>query len=280
MEEINWRDKPICATRWSDDATHILYIDENGHSNLKNIINCFEKRIPVQESEKYFNICGVLIAKEEHSTIAKSLVEIKHKYWPNGIYLYNGIEKTVFLHSEEIRKQKGPFGKSQIDQESFFQDLNKSMSEMNAIIFDCFINKDDYFKKYYYSAKDVYSLGIEYILERVVNRINDKSRVMIVCESRGAKEDPIVLETIKLLMAKGTYFVSDKRFSKITGIYFNPKRSVDYSKAYIGLEIADLCAYPIYKYCRYGTKDKSFEIIEKKLHGFPLYEGRGLKYSP
>lgn len=279
-EELNWRDKPICATRWSDDATHILYIDENGHSNLKNIIDCYEKRVPVKEDEKYFNICAVLIRKEDHLDIAQSLVNIKHKYWEDGKYSYKGIKKTVCFHSEEIRKKRGPFGECQLNHDLFFKDLNNAMEDMNATIFDCFVDKDKFFKKYYYNAMDVYALGIGYILERVVNKLNDSQKVMIVCESRGVKEDPIVLDTIKLLMAKGTYFVSSKQFNKITGIYFNPKRSADNSKAYIGLEIADLCAYPIYKQCRYGTKDQAFDIVESKLHGFPLYDGRGLKYVP
>lgn len=56
----------------------------------------------------------------------------------------------------------------------------------------------------------------------------------------------------------------NRLFNRITEIYFNPKRSADNSKAYIGLEVSDLCAYPIYKYCRYGTDDKAFHIVDIK----------------
>ncbi len=279
-EQRDWRDKPICATRWSDDATHILYVDENGHSNLKNIIQCIDNGTVIKEDEKYFNIGTTLITKENHTKIALSLVDIKHKYWKDGKYSYNGVLKSVCFHSDEIRKMKGPFSKNEIDHECFFEDLNNTMKDMDATIFDCFINKKLYYKKYYDKAKDPYSIGIEYILERIVNKINDNEKVMIICESRGAKEDRIVLDTIKLLMARGTYYVSSRKFNKITGVYFNPKRSTDNSKSYIGLEIADLCAYPIYKYARYGTKDEAFKIVETKLFGYPLYEGRGLKFVP
>ena len=258
----------------------ILYIDENGHSNLKNIIRRHEEKKPVEESEKYFNLCSVLITRENHATVAASLVELKHKHWPNGKYSYDGIEKTVCLHSDDIRKEHGPFGKSQIDQESFFNDLNQAMEKMDIEIFDCFINKDEFYKLYDRNAEEPYSLGIEYILERVVKKIGDNDKVMIVCESIGRREDKIVLDTIKLLMSKGTYYVSSKQFNKITGIYFNKKRNTDSSKSYIGLEIADLCAYPIYKFCRYHTKDKAFQIIEEKLHRFPSYRGKGLKRVP
>jgi hypothetical protein len=53
--EINWREKLICATRWNDDASHILYIDENGHSNMKRVIECYEDKAVIQDDEKYFN---------------------------------------------------------------------------------------------------------------------------------------------------------------------------------------------------------------------------------
>ena len=280
MEILNWRDKPICATRWSNDATHILYVDENGHSSLKNIIKCFEKRIDINENEKYFNICSTLISRNDHLDIALSLTEIKHKFWVDGQYAYEDGLKSVCFHSEEIRKQKGPFSKKQINQESFFNDLNFAMKKMEMTIFDCFIDKEKYYKSYYDKAKEPYSIGIQYILERVVNKIDDSDKVMIVCESRANKEDRIVLETIKLLMINGTYYVSDKKFKKITGIYFNPKRSTDCSKSYIGLEIADLCAYPIFKYGKHQVKDDSFLIIETKIHGYPFYLGKGLKYVP
>lgn len=278
--ELNWRDKPISADRWSDDATHILYVDENGHSNLKNIIYSYDNNIPVKEDEKYFNIGTTLISKDNHHQIALSLIDIKHKYWEDGRYKYKDGTKTVCFHSEEIRKQKGPFSKKQINQQEFFTDLNNAMGKMDLTIFDCFINKEKLYNKYYQDSEEPYSLGIKYILERIVNRLDDNEKVMVLCESRGSREDIIVLDTIKLLMARGTYYESSRKFKKITGVYFNPKRSADQSKSYIGLEIADLCAYPIYKYCKYNTKDEPFRIIEKKIYGYPFYDGRGLKFVP
>ncbi|MBR0456487.1 MAG: DUF3800 domain-containing protein [Firmicutes bacterium] len=283
MEEgkkINWRDKPTRADRWSDDATYILYVDENGDSNLKNIVKNIDYGKKIDENDRYFNICTTLISRENHNNIASSLVEIKHKYWNNGMYEYKDGLKTVCLHSDEIRKQLGPFSKNTIDQNSFLNDLNHAMKEMDITIFDCFVDKALFYQKYYSNAKEPYSIGMEYILERIVNRIGDNDKVMIVCEGIGKREDYIVLNTIKLLMSRGTYYVDPKKFKKITGVYFNSKRTFDSSKSYIGLEVADLCAYPIYKYCRYNHKDQAFYIIEEKIHGYPLYEGRGLKFVP
>lgn len=279
-KELNWRDGPVFATRWSDDATYMLYVDENGCSNMKNVVEAHRNNKTVKEGEQYFNICSTLISKDKHYDAAISLVDIKHKYWPEGRYSYNGIDKLVCFHSDEIRKMTGPFGKSQIDYDSFITDLNNAMANMDMMIFDCFINKEKFYQKYSDNCEQPYALGIKYILERVVSHLGKQDKVMIMCESIGKKEDRIVLETIKLLMARGTYYVGDKLFNKITGVYFNKKRNTDYSKSYIGLEIADLCAYPIYKYCRYNEKDRAFCLIEDKFHGFPVYMGKGLKRFP
>ena len=279
--QINWKEKPIQTPVWDENANLILFIDENGHSNLKGIIDSVACNKNIDEGERYFNLCSTLISKQNHTEITKSFVNIKHNYWDEGKFLYpDGKQKVVIFHSDEIRKQIGPFSKNSINQEAFFVDLNKVMSKMEILIFDCFINKESLYTKYNDLAEDPYSLGIKFILERVLCNVKDDDKIMIVLESRGQKEDKLVLETIKLLMLSGTYYVSSKKFNKITGVYFNKKRSKNDDKAYIGLEVVDLCAYPIYKYCKYNKKDEPFCIIESKIFGYPSYFGRGLKIFP
>lgn len=55
---------------------------------------------------------------------------------------------------------------------------------------------------------------------------------------------------------------------------------IDYS-AFIE-ELADLCAYPIYRHCVSNTKTKNraFEAIERKLYHYPDYKGYGLIIFP
>lgn len=52
---------------------------------------------------------------------------------------------------------------------------------------------------------------------------------------------------------------------RIKGIYFNDKRNYQQTHSYIGLEIVDLCSYPINKYIKLSKKDEAFLIIENKL---------------
>ena len=72
------------------------------------------------------------------------------------------------------------------------------------------------------------------------------------------------------------------KFSKIKGVYFNPKwcHSAGDQKSYWALELADLCAFPIHKYLSYGTKDPAFNVIQRKICGYPHIRGRGLKSFP
>ena len=71
-------------------------------------------------------------------------------------------------------------------------------------------------------------------------------------------------------------------FSKIKGVYFNPKwsRKYDDKKSQWMLELADLCAFPIHKYLAYGTSDQAFEILKEKICGYPNIKGRGIKSFP
>ena len=80
----------------------------------------------------------------------------------------------------------------------------------------------------------------------------------------------------------GNDFTSASAFSKIKGVYFNPKWSEEAhcQKSYWSLEIADVCSYPIHKYLCYDKKDPAFLVVEKKLRCYPRYIGRGLKIFP
>ena len=52
------------------------------------------------------------------------------------------------------------------------------------------------------------------------------------------------------------------------------------TSTYCGLELADLCSYPIHKFVKYNKKDKAFLAIENKIDCFPNYINKGLKIFP
>ncbi len=52
----------------------------------------------------------------------------------------------------------------------------------------------------------------------------EQSTGLIILESRGKKEDKVLLNKIKHLIDYGNNMNPSSTFSKIKGVYFNPKR--------------------------------------------------------
>ena len=105
---------------------------------------------------------------------------------------------------------------------------------------------------------------------------------VVILESRGKTEDTELLNQIKLLIDHGNRYNPASLFSKIRGVYFNPKwsQASHCQKSYWSLEIADVCSYPVYKYFAHGKRDQAFDIVETKFKNFPHYRGKGLKTFP
>lgn len=189
---LNWKTEPSIKNDMSDDTTHIAFFDENGNSNMSDII----KQKNVNDSmDNYFSLTCVLIKKDALYKINKDINELKCKYWENGIYSYinkSGIKenKKVCLHSREIRKQTGPFSINEIDYNSFIIDLTNFITNQDFIILHCFINKKKLYDKYKNLSKDPYELAITFIFERLLGKIlKPQDKLECIFESRGKKED-------------------------------------------------------------------------------------------
>ena len=117
---------------------------------------------------------------------------------------------------------------------------------------------------------------------KVESFTHNKVYDVIVSKKFLTKEDKVLLNKIKHLIDHGNNMNPSSTFSKIKGVYFNPKwcHTADDKKSYWELELADLCAFPIHKYLAYGTADPAFDILKRKICGFPNYYGKGLKSFP
>lgn len=287
MKKISsdWKMKPTSIDEMDGEnsITHIVFFDENGDSNMKHIIKSEKEGKDVLENDKYFQLTGVIFHKNNLENTYKDMNLLKFKYWPDdGLYNYKkyGKQKVCF-HSREIRMKEGPFSINAINYKEFMVDLSYYMSQLETKIFSSFINKDLHFKYYKTNAQSPYDLSLTFILERIVGRfLKDTDQLIIILESRGKYEDKLIHSKILELLNFGTYFVSYRQFSIVKGVYFNTKRTKNGDKTYYGLEIADLCSYPIYKYCKNHIKDKSFLLIETKIYGYPNYQGKGVKRFP
>lgn len=279
-----WRKRPTLVEYFPWEATHVVFLDENGDSDMSYLIKCKEKGMEVNTSSRYFGLTSVIISREDFGDVQKAIIDFKNKYWkPDGCFEFSDGVKKVCLHSREIRRGTGPFSKSVIkDHDAFMEDLSLTIQSLPISLTSAFIDKEKLYNKYKRLALSPYDLATTFVLERLVKgQLKDTDKAIIVLESRGKGEDAKLLSDIINLLDYGTDYVSKKQFSKIIGVYFNPKRCPNNcEKSYYGLEIADLCAYPIFSYCRGGKTSRPFNLLKTKIYGFPYCKGYGIKIFP
>jgi hypothetical protein len=156
------------------------------------------------------------------------------------------------------------------------------LGEGDYIIIGGGINKEEHVKRYGRGAKDPYALSLSFIIERLVfclDKLDSFSRVEIMVEERGRKEDRLLLSHFNATLDKGTYFVSSERLKKkIVKFDFKAKRDNN-----TGLQVADLCAYPLARNILNPEEPYvPFDIVKNKIYANDKGEfmGWGLKVFP
>lgn len=244
---------------------YYFFLDETGDHGLTYI----DEKFPL------FLLCGCLFSADEIENTKTKVDNFKQKYFKTT---------EVVLHSRDIRKCEGAFQiLFNLDLKAeFYKDLNGILGEATYSIIATGINKEEHIKKYGKGAKDPYSLSFSYIIERLIfclGSLDKEGIVEIAVERRGKKEDKMLLSHFNSVLDLGTYYVSSERLKeKITDFKFHNKREL-----IAGLEVADLCAYPL---ARYLLNPKEpyvpFKIIENNIYCNKdgEYNGWGLKLFP
>lgn len=277
----NWRNRPTSIDYFSKDIDYIISIDENGTSSLKKVDEAKQKNVQVPDYEKHFVVTACVIKVSDFELARDKVMSLKEKYWENALFNYDGQDKRVCFHSREIRNKKDAFDPNVINYECFVADLSGLIDSLPIVVYSSYINKENHVKKYKY-PKSPYDLCMNFVLERIMHDIGNNKKCIVVLEARGKDEDKALLKQIKALIDNGNQYNPASLFAKIKGVYFNPKWSEcsHCQKSYWALEIADLCSYPIYKIFAHKKKDRSFDVVEKKINGYPTYIGKGLKTFP
>ena len=244
---------------------YYLFLDECGDHNLSN----FNPDFPL------FTLCGIIVSETEYAAITDKVLALKNTHWD---------DKKIILHSRDIRKcQKGFEILFDLDvKKAFYESINSILGESDYTIVCCSILKEPYIRRYG-KLSDVYAISLSYIIERTVFMLDslkkegvEEIELHAIAERRGTKEDKSLLDYYNELLDIGTYFVNNKRIKSHFKSFQFKKKSEDI----IGLQIADLVAYPI---TRYVLDDKAvnpaFEILQNK---FYKQNGKvhGLKIHP
>lgn len=241
---------------------YYLFLDECGDQNLAN----YDASFPI------FTLCGVVVSENNYNIIGEQVLNLKQRFWS---------ERKVILHSRDIRKcEKGFEILFDLDvKRDFYQSINSVMQDNDYTVISCSIKKDEYIRKYG-RLQDVYALSLSFIIERAVfyldSQNDTEAELYIYAEKRGKKEDASLLNYYNEVLDRGTHFVSSNR---IKG-YFKRFVFKDKKDNIIGLQLADLVAYPVTRHildCQ--ALNIAFDIIEPKIY---TQNGRqhGLKVFP
>ncbi len=229
---------------------YVLFMDETGDHNLSNIDHNF----PV------FCLAGCIFERRYyHQVVRPSVDAFKKRFWGTT---------DVILHSRDIRKHQGPFaflGDAR-EREGFYTALNDLMRSLDFTIQAVVLLKWAHLNKYGSQARHPYHLSLTFILERyslLMRRHSDDATGYILAESRGKQPDRLLKAEYRQLQSSGTFYQQD--LSNITGLWMEKK-----DKNIIGLQIADLIAYPIAaKVLRPQVEQKAFDVIYNKIDAAP-----------
>ena len=239
----------------------VLYLDECGDQNLSS----FDPQFPI------FTLCGVVVSEEQDELLADRINSLKRDIWNNT---------NIILHSRDIRKCQNGF-EVLFDLEvkkRFIESVNDILGDDIYIIICCAILKEPYIRQYG-KLNDVYGLSLSYIMERVVFYLDsvgkDNIELRTVIERRGKKEDKSLLNYYNQLLDRGTYWVNGERMRR----YFKRFDMRWKSENIVGLQVADLVAYPITRHVlnpngvnlAYDVLKKNIYQVDGKMYGMKVF---------
>ncbi|MDO8558972.1 MAG: DUF3800 domain-containing protein [bacterium] len=244
---------------------YYLFLDETGDHGLSFI----DRNFPL------FLLAGCLFEDAELTKIEEEINKFKMEFFKTT---------SVILHSRDIRKCEGPF-QILFDLElkkKFYEKLDEIINGTNFTIIGSGVNKDEHIKKYGLGAKDPYALSLSFIMERLIfclDKKEVKSVIDVQIEKRGRKEDQQLLNQYNRILDNGTYYVKPDRLKNKIGKFdsFLKRENI------IGLQISDLCAYPLARHILNPSEPyPPFNIIKSKIYcdSVGSFDGYGLKIFP
>ncbi len=221
-----------------------------------------------------FVLAGCIVDFDYYTNIVeKQAKELKLKYF--------GRDNIIF-RSYDIRKQKSDFSilVNRKKREAFCADLDTLVSSLKFTIIAAAINKTR-LKAQYHTPNNPYYICFQFILERVVMYLGRSSEKLIFrIESRETHNDQKLAKVYEDFRYNDhKIFKKEEIQSKLVDLLFNQK-----IQNIIGMQLADLVAYPIGRWVLDKTKEnRAFTYIEKKFHTNPKgggYLNYGLKIFP
>ena len=239
---------------------YVACFDENGSASAT--IQMFKAVMAGKEPDedrRYFTLTCCLFSKDEYKFSKDILDKLKNQY-------FKKVKEPVVLHTRDIVKRIGAFNfKTKEKQDKFINSLSNAVHLIKCKIISVTFDLYSYVKQDY--KHDPYQVAFDIILKGLSKNVGYRQKVALVFESRGKNEDKTLYKHIyKILNITGCKNIKkDVLSSHFDEAFFNHKVSSNGQFAYPGIEMADLCSYPIYRKMRFGIEGKDFEVIKSKI---------------
>lgn len=255
-----------------------IYIDEVGNNDIGSSINL---------NHRFLCLTGVVFdLNYVKTTLTPDLEELKNKYFNNHP------DDPIILHRKELVNKKFPFKPllNKEIEERFNKDFLNLLDKWQFKTITVLIDKLEHQNRYATWRYDPYHYCMAILFERFHLRLKEIGITGdMMFESRGGKEDMRLKESYRNLFLKGTDWIKAEEIDEtITSKELKVKPK---SANIAGLQIADLLAYPLYRYTlrfynlktdeRNTFNERILEVIKPKIfkNGNRM-EGYGLKLLP
>ena len=239
------------ATEKQTKSKYYLFIDECGDHNL----------VKYDPAFLVFTLCGILVSRDNLYSLNNDFKKLKLEIFGNT---------DIVIHSVDIRKWRDAFIvlKDEALRMKFFNGIERILSQNDAyIIVSCTILKEQLNKFCVRGEEeDVYGLSLSYLIERSIfcvdNLTYSNPDITIIVERRGKKEDAKLLNYYNGLRNRGTKWITPERLrSRIGRFEFKYKRD-----NIIGLQIADLIAYPVTQHILHPERpNRSYDAVKHNI---------------
>ncbi len=229
----------------------VVFLDETGYPSLDKI-------------DPQFPIFLVALLICTPSVYIEQIVPIVYRFK----YRFFGHE-GIILHSHEIRKRYGPFVilNDPAIRVPFLQGISDFMVTSDYSLILSGIHKQAHKERYGDYAANPYELALTFALERLVRGLQRRAypkdtRVMILAEARGKREDAELELSFLKTIIEGTSYVGRDEFASC------PMRLVFVTKAMnvVGLQLADLVTYPAARHMLRRTEpNPAYDAFEGKI---------------
>lgn len=250
-------------TKCGDEFDYVACFDENGSSSeLKTIYKEIENNLNCESPRRFFTLTCCLFSKSEYEKARTVIKDLKEKYW-------DCTNTLVVLHSHEIVRRNGVYAQLGLDKyTSLLNDIGVALDALSFRIISVTFDLYSYAKQDY--SFDPYEVAFDIILNAIHKNTPKESKIALMFESRGKKEDAQLAEHVdRIINHKGTKLSRKIHLkSKFTGLFFNYKYSKDKTEVYHGLEITDLSSSAIHRYMKSTKQGRDFKIVVKKIIGY------------